>query len=83
MLAESDRIYSKAQLKSWIKQDRVASGYLPDRTFKERIKDLYAPNYILKFERLLRIVEYLTNCKKGSVWGGYYCFTDSNLESCK
>ena len=67
-------IDTKEKLREWIQQDRIAYVYPPTRTLKERIKDLYAPNYILKFERLLRIVEYLTNCKKGSVWGGVLLF---------
>ena len=68
MLADCDRLYTKAQLKSWIRQDRIASGYLPNCTFKERIKELIAPNYLLRFERQLRKVEYFSNCKAGFCW---------------
>ena len=65
-----NRIHSKDQFKSWVKQDREASGYSASPTLKEELKDLIAPNYILRFLYLLRRVEYLSNCKAGAFWGG-------------
>lgn len=68
MLAECDRIKTKTQYKSWIRQDRIASGYSPNRPLNERLKDLFAPNYLIGFERQLRKVEFITNCKSGFWW---------------
>ena len=65
-----DRVYlldSKKKLNDWIAQDRLSSGYSAVPSIKERIYSIVAPNYILRFERRLRIVEYLTNCKSSPI----------------
>lgn len=64
------RIHSKEQFLQWVEQDRISCGYKRNITLMEKIKGLIAPNYILRFLYQLRRVEYLTNCKKGPVWGG-------------
>ena len=63
-------ILSKKQFKHWVEEDRKACGYRSVPTIKEKLKDLFAPNYIIRFLYLLRRVEYLTNCKSGLFWGG-------------
>lgn len=74
MLDKKERLLSKRQLKEWIQLDREACGYPSKATLKELILGIIAPNYILKFERLLREVEYLSNCKTGCFWGGVLLF---------
>lgn len=62
MLNIEERLNSKEKLKSWIAQDRVSCGFSAQRSVKEFFVELFAPNYILKFLRLLRRCEYLSNC---------------------
>lgn len=59
---------SKEKLAEWIMSDRISCGYSGIPSFKEKMINLIAPNYILRFEKLLRTVEYLTNCKSGGIW---------------
>ena len=73
MLDIEDRLDSKEKLKSWIQQDRISCGFNSNRTFKDIVKDILAPNYILKFERLLRQCEYLNNCKSNNLLGRGIC----------
>lgn len=68
MKAKEDLLDSKEKLSEWIKQDRVSCGYSAKSSLKECIYNLFAPNYILRFEKQLRIVEYLSNCKSGLFW---------------
>ena len=72
MLKVEDRIHSKTEFKLWVMQDRVSCGYAAVPTYIDRICDFFAPNYILRFLYLLRRVEYLSNCKKGWLWGGQF-----------
>ena len=76
-------ISSKEQFKQWVLLDRKSSGFKASMSLKDKIHDLFAPNYISNFLYLLRKVEYITNCKTGPIWGGYFCFIDYDLENCK
>ena len=69
MLNIADRLDSKEKLRCWIQQDRVSCGFNAKRTPLDVFKELFAPNYILRFERLLRHCEYLNNCKSNGVIG--------------
>lgn len=68
MRAKENLLDSKEKLIEWIKRDRVSSGFPAKASFKERIIGCFAPNYILCFEKLLRRVEYVNNCKSGPLW---------------
>ena len=57
-------IKSKADLLFYCEADRISMGR-PKKTFKSFVKDLIAPDYIWRFQRLLRKHEYLNNTKKG------------------
>ena len=48
----NDRLDTKVKLKAWIEKDRVSSGYSAKFSFRERIIDFFAPNYILTRYRL-------------------------------
>jgi len=56
-------ISSKADYLSFLEADRIALGR-NKMTFKSRLKDLILPDYIWKFQRLLRKVEYYKNTKR-------------------
>lgn len=56
-------ISSRLDYKAYLKADMVALGKNFDLPF-EKIKVLFLPDYILRFQRLLRKVEYYKNCKK-------------------
>lgn len=62
MLKVEDRLNSKEKLKEWVEQDRLSCGFPAKRSLKDRLVEVVAPNYILKFLRLLRQCEYLSNC---------------------
>lgn len=69
MLDIENRLNSKEKLRKWIQQDRVSCGFNAKRSIGGVVKELFAPNYILKFERILRRCEYLNNCKSHSFIG--------------
>ncbi|MFV9551016.1 serine O-acetyltransferase [Algibacter sp. PT7-4] len=58
-------IQNKADYYKYIKQDKVALGVDSNNFFRKII----APNYIWEFQKRLRKVEYLKNCKSHSVIG--------------
>ena len=64
-------ITSKEEYKYYLEQDRIALG-IKHSSLKQRLMDIVAPNYILKFQRLLRKKEYYENCKKGILNNFYY-----------
>ena len=57
-------IQSKQDYKKYLLEDKVALGF-SHSNYKTVLKSIILPNYILKFERLLRKCEYYKNCKKG------------------
>jgi serine O-acetyltransferase len=56
-------IQTRKDLNNFLKEDRIALG-LSDKTFKLYLKGFLFPNYILKFQRLLRKCEYHKNNSK-------------------
>ena len=63
MRGTDDLLDSKEKFIQWVMNDRASCGFSPVPSFKERIIRIVAPNYILRFEYLLRKVEWLTNSK--------------------
>lgn len=57
-------ISSNAEYKSYLEKDRIALG-LPEYSINTRLTDIFFPNLIHRFQKLLRKVEYLKNCKRG------------------
>jgi len=56
-------IQSKKDYLAYLEADRIALGK-KKRTIKSKLIDLIAPDYIWKFQRLLRKLEYYKNTKK-------------------
>jgi serine O-acetyltransferase len=57
-------ILSKKQLKFYIAADRIMSGHPINCSVKEYLMDIFVPNDILNYLRLMRIVAYYENTKK-------------------
>ncbi|WP_394972468.1 serine O-acetyltransferase [uncultured Croceitalea sp.] len=57
----------------YLNQDRKALGW-QNISFKDRLKMIFAPDYILNFQSLLRKVEYYENSKKNIFEQVYYYF---------
>ncbi len=55
-------IQSKTDYKEYLKRDRIALEISND-SITSKIKNLFFPNPIWKFQRLMRKLEYYTNCK--------------------
>ena len=66
-------IQSKQDYKKYLLEDKVALGF-SHSNYKTVLKSIILPNYILKFERLLRKCEYYKNCKKGFFWRIYFIY---------
>ncbi len=60
-------IQSKKEYQDYLAQDRKALG-IPKKSIKLWIREILFPDYIYRFQKLLRKVEYTKNCKKG-FWG--------------
>ena len=63
-------IQSQQDYKKYLLEDKVALG-ISQSNYKSKLKNIILPNYISRFERLLRKCEYYKNCKK-SVFGKIY-----------
>ena len=55
-------IRSKKDYSKYIDQDRIALGIL-NRDFKHKLKSIVSPNYIWKFQKTMRKLEFYENCK--------------------
>lgn len=66
------RIDSKTSLKAFLEADRIALGK------KHSIKD-YCFDYVWRYQRILRKLEYVINCKKPKVLKFYYRFRLNSL----
>lgn len=62
-------IKSKNDYREYLKYDRIALGYDPVPTFKQRIKQFIWPDKTLQFEMALRKYEYYKNCRSKSIIG--------------
>ena len=62
-------IKSFDEYKYYLEQDRLASG-IPDGVKKPR----FGRDEIWRWERLMRKLEYITNCKRGGIWNIYKLF---------
>ena len=60
-------IKSKTDLQYYIEADRIANGLPKYLTLKIRNKNVLFPNYIWKFLKTLRKLEYYQNCKSGGI----------------
>lgn len=70
-------IQSKQDYRNYLEADRVSSGIPPIDTFAAKFKDALFPNYIWRFIKALRWLEYSENVlikKKITImrWGGEY-----------
>lgn len=57
-------ISSKSEYKLFLEKDRIALG-IPAQSIKTCLLDLFYPNLIYRFQKLLRKTEYMKNCKVG------------------
>jgi len=57
-------INSRKDYKWYLEADRIALQRSPINSIKAFVKNLIVPDYIWKFQKLLRKVEYYKNCKK-------------------
>lgn len=71
-------ISSKKEYLFYLEQDRRALG-VSKLTFKNKLIEFIAPNYIYKFQRLLRKKEYFLNCRKGTLNRLQYQFIKLNF----
>lgn len=55
-------ITSKKDYKFYLEQDKIALG-IDDKGMKNKVKLLFFPNYVYRFQKSLRRYEYVTNCK--------------------
>lgn len=58
-------ITSKSEYLYYLEADRIANGVPKRESLINRIKVIILPNYIWKFQKTLRKLEYIRNCKKG------------------
>lgn len=64
-------IQSKFDYKNYLEKDRIALGIKRLEGFRVRIQNIFFPNEIYKFQKLLRKLEYYENVKKdglGLMW---------------
>lgn len=66
-------ITSKKKYKEYLKQDKLALG-MQNLSFKDKCRMVIAPNYILKYQTLLRKVEYYGNTRSNLLDNVYYYF---------
>lgn len=67
-------INSKQDYLYYIEADRIAKALPKKRSLILRIKRLFFPNHIWKFQKTLRKLEYYSNCKKGVINKVYFFF---------
>lgn len=61
-------IKSRKELQYYLQQDKLALGIPKSKGLFQKLKSLFFPNEIWKFERLLRYVEYYSNKGMGGVF---------------
>ncbi|TKD59114.1 serine O-acetyltransferase [Flavobacterium sp. ASW18X] len=66
-------IDSKQAYLNYIKQDALARNEKYD-SFKDKIKQVLIPNPTWRFQKMLRKLEFLLNCKNGFFWKLYLIF---------
>lgn len=66
-------INSKKAYKQFLKSDKEALG-INNNNILLNIKDFFFPNYIWKFQKLLRKLEYFHNCKNKGLNKFYYYY---------
>ncbi len=60
-------IRSKKDYKYFLKADRLALGYPPRKNMMVLVKCFFFPDEILRFQKILRKLEYYKNCKNDPV----------------
>lgn len=73
-------IRSKADYKYYLKQDKEALGITTVRK-SSNLLSLISPNYIWKFQKSLRKLEYYLNCKNKGVYRWYIYFLRFKLKN--
>lgn len=66
-------ILSRREYEDYLKKDAVALGICRDK-FSFKVKNLCFPNYIWKFQRTLRKLEYYHNCRNKGLNKLYYLY---------
>ena len=70
-----NRIHSRKELKFYIAADRMMNRGKFKWSWKDRLKHLVAPDYILLYLKHLRYMQYLTNSKsKSPIWACQYLY---------
>jgi serine O-acetyltransferase len=67
-------IKSKEDYLFYVEADRMAKSIPVNTDFLQKIKNFVNPDYVWKFQRNLRKLEYYTNCKKGFLWTVFRLF---------
>ena len=58
-------IHSKADYLYYLEADRIALLRERPKNIQDVLRNIYCPDYIWRFQKILRKVEYYKNCKKG------------------
>lgn len=66
-------IKNKNDYQEYLKLDRVALG-INKKSIKNNLLEFFNPNYIYKFQKNLRTLEYYKNCKKSIIYKPYYFY---------
>lgn len=66
-------INSREDYLFYLEKDRKALG-LKKNNIRRSINEIFLPNHIWRFQRMLRRLEYVKNCRKGIFSVIYYCF---------
>lgn len=65
-------IKSKSDYNAYLKADRKALG-IGERRVHEIIMGVFYPNYIWRFQKILRKFEYYKNCKRNGIFNQFLC----------
>lgn len=60
-------IKSKKDYNYYVEADRIANELPKNPNFLKQIKSVLLPNYVWRFQKVLRKLEYYNNCKRGLI----------------
>ena len=64
-------IESYQDYKYYLEADRIAKSKPKQNSYATFVKDFITPDYVWKFQKILRKREYFNNCKKGFIYKPY------------
>ncbi|APY07151.1 serine acetyltransferase [Winogradskyella sp. J14-2] len=66
-------IQSKTEYKEYLRRDRIALE-ISNESISNKIKNLFFPNPVWRFQKLMRKLEYYTNCKNKGLYKLYILY---------